>query len=257
MSSYLSRIFHEARYAHREKCSEKGHRWPFSSSPTVFVGPIVPTQTVGSEFLRCASKFASASLHLLARILYFRAMFGIFSCSTICLTALLLLSTAIFSTAARATVPESAKAAQVLQVIDGDTIIVDLDGRREHVRLIGIDTPESRPNHRAELQSRDYNTDQKTILQLGNRASDYTRELLPKKSTILLEFDVSRRDKYQRLLAYVWITRGDPGRPRLVNEEILRAGYAYILTIPPNIKYRQRLAAAFGEGRREKRGLWR
>lgn len=163
---------------------------------------------------------------------------------------------AMFCTSAHAAVPESAKAARVVHVIDGDTLIVDLDGRREHVRLIGIDTPESRPNHRADLQAHEHNLDRQKILQLGNRASNYTRELLPKKSTVFLEFDLSRRDKYQRLLAYAWITRGKPDSTRMVNEEILKSGYAYTLTIPPNLKYRQRLAAAFAEGRREKRGLW-
>ncbi len=161
-----------------------------------------------------------------------------------------------FCTTSYAAVPEMAKAARVLQVIDGDTIIVDLNGRREHVRLIGIDTPETRPNHRSELQAHERHLDQKTILQLGNRASNYTRELLPKKSTVFLEFDVSLRDKYQRLLAYAWITRNNPESSRMVNEEILKAGYAYTLTVPPNLKYRQRLAQAFSEGRREKRGLW-
>jgi micrococcal nuclease len=161
-----------------------------------------------------------------------------------------------FCTTSYAAVPDMAKPARVLQVIDGDTIIVDLDGRREHVRLIGIDTPEARPNHRSELQAQQRHVDQKTILQLGNRASNYTRELLPKKSTVFLEFDVSRRDKYQRLLAYAWITRGNPETARLVNEDILKAGYAYTLTVPPNLKHRQRLALAFTEARREKRGLW-
>jgi membrane-bound lytic murein transglycosylase A len=64
--SQLIRIFHEARCARREKCSE-----------TVCVGPIVPTQTVGSKFRRYASEFASASMHLLARTLHFRAIFGL------------------------------------------------------------------------------------------------------------------------------------------------------------------------------------
>jgi micrococcal nuclease len=161
-----------------------------------------------------------------------------------------------FCTVSYAAVPESARAARVLQVIDGDTLIVDIRGQREHVRLIGIDTPETRHNHRSQLQSHERNLAEKTILQFGNRASNFTRELLPKKSTVFLEFDVSRRDKYQRLLAYAWIMRGTPETALMVNEEILRAGYAYSLTVPPNVKHRERLALAFAEGRREKRGLW-
>jgi micrococcal nuclease len=153
-------------------------------------------------------------------------------------------------------IPKSAEAARVIQVIDGDTIIVELQKRREHLRLIGIDTPETRPNHRAELQAHDRHMDQKTIFQLGNRASNYTRELLPKNSTVFLEFDVDKRDRYQRLLAYVWVRPANASTGLMANEALLKAGYAYLLTVPPNVKYRRRLADAFAEGRREKRGLW-
>lgn len=161
-----------------------------------------------------------------------------------------------YCSAACAAVPESAQAARVVKVIDGDTIIVELNKRREHVRLIGIDTPETRPNRRAELQAHDRHVDQKTIFQLGNLASTYTRELLPKNSTVFLEFDLNKRDKYQRLLAYAWIQRSNSVSEILANEEILKAGYAYLLTVPPNVKYRDRLASSFAEGRRQKRGLW-
>jgi micrococcal nuclease len=139
----------------------------------------------------------------------------------------------------------------VVKVIDGDTVVVEMGFRREHVRLIGIDTPESKPNRHAEKQARDRNLDQKTILQMGNQAANHARALLPKKSTVHLEFDVGKRDQYGRLLAYVWLHNG-----MMANEEIVRAGYAYLLTIPPNVKYRQRLAAAFSEARTGKRGLW-
>ncbi len=160
-----------------------------------------------------------------------------------------------------AEIPSSAKAARIVQVIDGDTVIVLLNNRREHVRLIGIDTPESRPNPRAERQAQDRHVDQGTILELGHRASEYTRGLLPKNSTVFLEFDLEPRDRYRRLLAYAWVRRDGAKQAGaknelIVNEEILKAGYAYLLTVPPNVKYRQRLAAAFTEARRNKRGLW-
>jgi micrococcal nuclease len=139
----------------------------------------------------------------------------------------------------------------VLQVIDGDTIVVLVGSRREHVRLIGIDTPESRPNRRAEKQSQTHHIDQRAILRYGNLAADFTRSLLPKKSAVFLEYDAAKRDHYQRLLAYVWLPSGS-----MVNEEIVRAGYGYLLTIPPNVRYRARFAAAFSEARRKQRGLW-
>ena len=73
----LVRIFHEARYARREKCSATRHPWRVALSPSVRVGPIVPTQTVGSKFQHYASEFASASMHLLAQTLHVRAVFGL------------------------------------------------------------------------------------------------------------------------------------------------------------------------------------
>jgi micrococcal nuclease len=68
---------------------------------------------------------------------------------------------------------------------------------------------------------------------------------------VKLELDRQSRDHYNRLLAYVWLPNGT-----LVNEDILRAGYGYLLTVPPNVKYRDRLASAFNEARKQKRGLW-
>jgi micrococcal nuclease len=141
--------------------------------------------------------------------------------------------------------------ARVADVTDGDTIVVIVDGKRARVRLIGIDTPESRPNHRAALQSQSSQRDQKTILQQGKRASAFTRQLIRIDEYVTLEFDVQQRDHYQRMLAYVWL----PNK-KMANEEILKAGFAYLLTVPPNIKYRQRLANAFKEARAKRRGLW-
>jgi micrococcal nuclease len=155
-----------------------------------------------------------------------------------------------------ADLPSNTREAKIVQVIDGDTVIVELDRQREHLRLIGIDTPESRPNKRSERQAADRHTDQKTILGLGRRASDHTRELLPKKSLVRLEFDVERRDHYGRLLAYIWIPSQGDGKAKMANEEILRAGYAYPLSVPPNLRYRDRFGRAFKEARQAKRGLW-
>jgi len=75
--SDLTPIFHEARYARLEKCSAVLHSWPVTSSSTVRVNAVTPTQTVGSKFLRVAPAFASASTHVPSRTLPFGAMFGI------------------------------------------------------------------------------------------------------------------------------------------------------------------------------------
>ena len=126
--------------------------------------------------------------------------------------------------------------ATVTEIVDGDTIHVDLDGRDTAVRLIGIDTPEKEGRY--------------THLECyGEEATRHTAELLDGRS-VGLEFDVERTDRYERTLAYVWI--GD----ELVNETILRDGYAQLLTIPPDVAYVDRFRAAERDAREAGRGLW-
>ena len=104
-------------------------------------------------------------------------------------------------------------------VIDGDTFIFqDETGAEYKVRLIGVDAPES--VHRDESK----NTEE------GRLASEYTRRALENK-TVALEFDVEKEDKYGRLLAYVWLDDA------LFNKQLLNDGFAYLMTIPPNVKY--------------------
>jgi micrococcal nuclease len=69
-------------------------------------------------------------------------------------------------------------------------------------------------------------------------------------TTVKMEFDVQRRDKYGRLLAYLYLSDG-----RMLNEEIVKAGYANLMTIPPNVKYQERFLKAYREARKNKRGL--
>ncbi|MGH8982522.1 MAG: thermonuclease family protein [Acidimicrobiia bacterium] len=124
----------------------------------------------------------------------------------------------------------------VARVIDGDTIEVHLNGREESVRLIGIDTPETvHPSRPVEC--------------FGKVASQFTTDRLAGR-TVRLEFDVERRDRYERLLAYVWRDN------KLFNHTIVRRGYAQIATYPPNVKYVDRLLAAQRKARTEGAGLW-
>ncbi|HEX6843515.1 MAG TPA: thermonuclease family protein [Actinomycetota bacterium] len=126
--------------------------------------------------------------------------------------------------------------ASVVSVTDGDTVRVLLEGREEPVRLIGIDTPETDGPF----------TDEECF---GAEASRFTTDLLDGE-TVRLEFDVERRDRFDRLLAYVWL--GD----ELANETIVREGYAQPLTIPPNVRYADRFVAAAADARAANRGLW-
>jgi len=139
----------------------------------------------------------------------------------------------------------------VAYVVDGDTIAVRIDRGVEKVRLIGIDTPESRKNERAALQAERSHRDIKTIMEFGRRAKDAMKELLPKGTELRIEYDVQKRDKYGRLLGYVYRTDNT-----MVNEEMLLRGYAQLLTIPPNVKYVDRFKKALAKSQREKRGLW-
>lgn len=67
-----------------------------------------------------------------------------------------------------------------------------------------------------------------------------------------IEFDVRTRDKYGRLLAYLYLPSG-----KMLNEEIVKAGYAQLMTIPPNLKYQERFSMAYREARENHRGLWK
>jgi micrococcal nuclease len=129
-------------------------------------------------------------------------------------------------------------AARVVRVVDGDTILVSLDGREERVRYIGVDTPETvKPDTPTQC--------------FGKRASAYNHALLDGRSVRLVG-DAEARDRYGRLLAYVYRA----GDGLFVNAALVRGGYATTLTIPPNVAHADELAALAGEARRAGRGLW-
>jgi micrococcal nuclease len=131
--------------------------------------------------------------------------------------------------------PRSA-AAYVTRVVDGDTIEVRLDGREEDVRYIGVDTPETvKPGAPVDC--------------FGPQASSFNHRLVERRR-VRLVFGVERRDRYGRLLAYVYL--GD----RFVNAELVRRGLARTLTIPPNDRFAERLKRLEIAAARAGRGLW-
>jgi len=142
--------------------------------------------------------------------------------------------------------------ATVVQVVDGDTLRIEMDGQEQAVRLIGIDTPESKINKKAKKDSIKTNYDVETITAMGKEAARYVRTLVRKGDTVGLEFDVQKRDKYNRLLVYAYLSDG-----KMLNEEIVKAGYANIMTYPPNVRYQDRFVRAYREARETKRGLYR
>lgn len=125
---------------------------------------------------------------------------------------------------------------QVLQVVDGDTIVIDYNGKEEKVRFIGVDTPETKHP-------------EKGVEFYGKEAYQFTKSLLEGEK-ITLKFDVQERDKYGRILAYVY--KGDI----FVNELLVKEGYARVFTVPPNVKYAEHFLDLERKAREEGRGLW-
>ena len=119
--------------------------------------------------------------------------------------------------------------AEVVSVIDGDTIIVNLAGAKETVRYIGIDTPEPRREGAPECGS--------------HEATKYNQDLVAGK-TVRLVADAEDRDQYDRLLRYVYV--GEGTAEVFVNDAIIAAGLARPLTIPPNDTF----ASSFKEAAR-------
>lgn len=118
----------------------------------------------------------------------------------------------------------------VERVGDGDSFSCR-DGRK--VRLLGIDTPELGQG------------------EPGRQAHAALRRLLPRGTAVRLERDVASRDRYRRELAYVWTGS------RMVNETLVREGWAMLYTLPPNVKYADRLERAQKEARAAGAGLWK
>jgi micrococcal nuclease len=140
--------------------------------------------------------------------------------------------------------PPGPVSARVTDVVDGDTIEVELSGgEREDVRYIGIDTPETvKPG---------------TPIQCGGPKAHEVNERLVGDREVRLRFDAERRDDYGRLLAYVYLPATAPGgRPLFVNAELVRRGLARTLTIPPNDSFAPLLARLQARAGRAGRGLW-
>jgi len=136
----------------------------------------------------------------------------------------------------------------VKRVIDGDTFILN---NGERVRLIGIDSPETHVNNRLYTQAQRSKKDIQTIMDFGRRAYEFTRNLVERKR-VQLKFDVEKFDKYGRLLCYVYLKDNT-----FVNAEIIKQGYAYPLSIPPNVRYADLFRKFFEEARENNLGLWK
>jgi micrococcal nuclease len=135
--------------------------------------------------------------------------------------------------------------ARVMKVVDGDTVYIKLEnGKEEKVRFIGVDTPESTTQ----------------VEPYGKEAAAYTKSKLLNKD-VWLELDVQERDKYGRLLAYIWLSppikeSDEEVRTKMFNAMLLLEGYAQVMTVPPNVKYAEYFRTYQQEAREKNAGLW-
>lgn len=123
------------------------------------------------------------------------------------------------------------------RVVDGDTIVVEIEGKQEKIRLIGVDTPETvHPS--------------KPVQYFGKEASEFTRSMVERQK-VKLEYDWQKRDKYGRLLAYVYLEDGT-----FLNAEIIKQGYGFAYTKYP-FKYLEDFRKYERDARNNNRGLWK
>lgn len=120
----------------------------------------------------------------------------------------------------------------------------------ERVRLIGIDAPEMHAGGRPARNGRWSGRTEVELRALGRAAAAYARRHLQGRR-VGLEVDVEQRDRYGRLLAYVWLADGT-----LYNARMVRDGYAVVFTVPPNVRYAEVFLACQREARAAGRGFW-
>ena len=130
---------------------------------------------------------------------------------------------------------------KVTRIVDGDTLIIKMDGDETKVRLIGVDTPESvAPENSGKENSKE-----------GSEATDYLTKLVGGK-TVYLEFDVGRTDQYGRLLSYVYLS----DKETMVQRLLLSEGYAMVMTYQPNVKYADEFLKLQQQAREDGKGFW-
>lgn len=145
----------------------------------------------------------------------------------------------MLSSCSNESVSTAPNSATVQHVVDGDTIDISIGGKTERVRLIGINTPETKhPTKGVEC--------------FGPEASAYTEQLLPKGTALRVERDVEARDKYGRLLLYVYIASNNV----FVNLDLVMNGYARPMVFEPNTAHKADFAQAATQAELRNVGLW-
>jgi micrococcal nuclease len=136
--------------------------------------------------------------------------------------------------------------ARVVRVISADTLTILYRGKWEEIKLIGPEAPQTMLNDRAYEQALKNSSTPEEVIRRGLRASEFVRDFLHYGSQVWIEFDVQKRDRYSRLLGYVYLSDG-----RMLNEIILRHGLAELFLVPPNLRYSRRFQEISRQAKRE------
>lgn len=134
--------------------------------------------------------------------------------------------------------PDNLHAATFVRVVDGDTLIADIDGKEEYIRLILVDTPETKhPN--------------KGVEPYGPESTTLMEKTFSPRDPIYLEYGSERRDKYDRILAYVYTKNKE-----MFNELLLRRGLARVAVFPPNDRYVEHFRSLEAKAAGDGIGIW-
>lgn len=128
----------------------------------------------------------------------------------------------------------------VVKVVDGDTFWID-DGteKGQKVRLIGVDAPETRRSARKEIGA------------YGAEAKEFLTAMILSRE-VRLDYDVDKKDRYGRTLAYAYLRDGT-----FINAVLIKQGYAMVLTVPPNVRFVDEFVRLQQQARANNRGLWK
>ncbi|MBM3711888.1 MAG: thermonuclease [Actinobacteria bacterium] len=140
---------------------------------------------------------------------------------------------------------------QVSEIIDGDTYKIIIDKFEFKVRLIGVDTPEASRSFKTKSDAKRKGVKSNQIIEIGKIATLFLKNYISEGDSIRLELDIQKFDRYGRILAYVYLMNGE-----MINEILLKEGYAQVMTIPPNIKYQDKFMLLQQYAIENSKGLW-
>jgi len=137
---------------------------------------------------------------------------------------------------------------KVLKVIDAETLLIDYQGQEETLYLLGIDSPKASPENTAGKSSKYIDA----LKDKEKEAYKFTKSLVKNGDILLLDFDKRKYDKAHRFVGYVYFKNG-----KMLNEEIIEAGYSRVALEPPNNKFESRFLDDYRRARENRRGMWK